>query len=169
MLRDKLEPKIDTVVEKRLCDPSFLSPIISSYMEQQTSNLEPSQEVVRDRLDALEKKRSRVLESFFDGAITKDERDSALEAVQAEVAAFTKITPLRRNPHLNQEHIIEAVSVFKEWQFLNHKQKRRLLDQLVPEIFVYQYNIRGLTLRFDGENASPWKRVKSPSVGQPVL
>jgi len=164
MLRDKLEPKIDTLVEQRLIEPSFLSPIIESYLDQH-SGLDPSQETINERLESLQKKRSRVLDSFFDGTITKKERDRALKAIQAEDAAFKKITPLKSKSFTSTQ-IIDVVSVFKEWPFLGRTHKRSLLDQLVPEIFIHRYHIKGLTLRIDGDKLNPSKTVKSRLAGQ---
>ena len=165
MLRDKLEPKIDTLVEQRLIEPSFLSPIIEGYLDRQTAGLNPSQEAVNERLESLKKKRSRVLDSFFDGTITKQERDRALKAIQAQDAAFNRIKPLK-SKSFTPEQIIDAVSVFKEWPFLGRTHKRSLLDQLVPEIFIHRYSIKGLTLRIDGDKLNRSKTVKSRLAGQ---
>jgi len=165
MLRDKLESKIDSVVEQHLTAPSFLSPIISSYLDRRASGLDPSQETINERLESLQKKRSRVLDSFFDGTITKEERDRALKAIQAEDAAFKKIKPLK-SKSFTPGQIIAAVSVFKEWPFLSRTHKRNLLDQLVPEIFIHRYNIKGLTLRIDGDKLNRSKTVRSRLAGQ---
>jgi len=168
MLRDRIEPKIDTVVESRLTDPAFLSPIIDSYLDQQTSGLDPSQETINARLESLKGKRSRVLDSFFEGTITREERDRVLLEIQQEAMAYRKISP-PDDRCLTQNQIMDAVSVFKEWPFLSRPQKRQLLDQLLPEIYCYIYEIKGLTLRLhspDGENVHPPKTVKSPLAGQ---
>ncbi len=167
MARDRLEPKVDSVVEKRLIEPSFLSPIICSYLERQTSSLDPSQKTINERLELLEKKRSRVLESFFDGAITKEERDHTLQAIEEEAVAFRRIRPLKsKSQSLTPDQILNTVSVFKEWSFLSRTHKRHLLDQLLPEIFVHRYSIQGLTLRIDGKNVNRSKTVKSRLAGQ---
>jgi len=168
MLRDRIEPKIDTVVESRLTDPSFLSPIIDSYFDQQTSGLDPSQETISARLESLKRKRSRVLDSFFEGTITREERDRVLQEIRKEAMAYRQITP-PDDHSLTQNQIIDAVSVFQEWSFLSRPQKRQLLDQLLPEIYCYIYEVKGLTLRLDrpdGENVNPLKTVKSPLAGQ---
>ena len=165
MLRDKLEPKIDTLMEQRLIEPSFLTPIIEDYLDRQTAGLDPSQEVVNERLESLKKKRSRVLDSFFDGTITKQERDRALKAIQAQDAAFNRIKPVK-SKSFTPAQIIDVVSVLKEWPFLGRTHKRRLLDQLVPEIFIHRYSIKGLTLRIDGDKLNRSKTVKSPLAGQ---
>jgi len=165
MLRNKLEPKIDSLVEKHLIEPSFLSPIIESYLDRQASGLDPSQETINERLESLQKKRSRVLDSFFDGTITKEERDRALRGIQEEDVAFKKITPLK-SKSFTPDQIMEAVSVFREWSFLDRTHKRRLLDQLVPEIYIHRYSIKGLTLRVDGDKLNRSKTVKSPLAGQ---
>jgi len=176
MRRDRIEPKIDSIVENRLTNPSFLSPIIDSYLyhiENQNA-LEPSLETITAKLESLDKKRSRVLDSFYEGAITKEERDRALQTIQEEIKAYRLIEP---PTSLAQDQISAAVvrttSVFKEWSFLSRAQKRQLLNQLLPEIFAYRYIIKGLTIRFsspnsslNGENAHPSKTVKSPLAGQ---
>ena len=74
-----------------------------------------------------------------------------------------------RNEVLTAEQILEIVAVFKEWSFLDRSHKRQLLDQLVPEIFVYRYDIRGLTLRISSNTYNPLKKAKSPLAGQHAL
>ena len=165
MLRDKLEPRIDEVIEGRLTDSTFLSPIIARYLQKPTTcHLDPNCESIRQQLQSLKQKRSRILESFFDGTIAKDERDEALACIRRQSDSLERITPLEKRKQTNWDDITEAVSVFSEWSFLSRNQKRRLLNRLVPEIFAHQYHINGLTLRIGGgESAHPWKRAKSRS------
>ena len=158
MLRDKIEPRIDAVLQQRLTDPSFLSPAISRYLEEQSqqSGLEANLDVVHGKMESLVRKRKRILESFFEGVISREKRNNALEKMQTEISALKRIQPLQKISNaLSKEQIVDLVSVFKQWSFLDRNQKRQLLDQLVPEIFVYRYNVKGLTLRFGGDIDNP--------------
>ena len=86
MLRDKLEPRIDSLIGEKLQDSTFLVQVLRDYQERLASSsaLESPgvdrAEVMR-KLDDLRAKKGRVLDAFFEGVIDRTRRDEALRDV----------------------------------------------------------------------------------------
>ena len=109
-------------------------------------------------------------EAFFEGTITKTERDRALKPLEQERAALSKVeTPKSTVQTFGPEEVLDVVSVFQEWSFLNRSDKRNLLSHLIPQIHVHRYTVNGLTLRFDGDTDNPSRKGRLRSAGRPEL
>jgi DNA invertase Pin-like site-specific DNA recombinase len=152
MLRRKLEPKLDFLLGEKLREPDFLSRVVDDFNEkaqrsQTTATVERAG--IERKLAALDAKRNRVLEAFFDGAIDKAERDSRIAQLDAEVSAFQKILLDSVPAHTettSEAEIEQALEPFAEWEFLEREDKRALLAALCPEISVEQYVIKSLKI-----------------------
>jgi Recombinase len=172
MLRDKLEPRIDAILTDRLTDMSFLLPLFEEYLASVSRNadLNSSQESIQKRLAFLGQKRLRILDSFHDGLTTKEERDAALRKIDLEVMSL-KTREITRSEHSDfpADQVAKVVSVFAEWRFLAREQKRSLLSRVLPEIYVYRYDVNKATLRLDCDSGSRSKTARSPSAGPPCL
>lgn len=154
MLRKKLEPKIDMLLSDRLLDPTFLEMLLDAYNESlQPEKAHPTvdQGAINAKLAALRNKRERVLDAFFEGVIDKGERDRRAGNVEKDIEAYQAILlesakPPVQKRELDLEGVLSVVEPFAEWEFLARQDKRALLQHLCPEIFVYQYGIKGLTI-----------------------
>ena len=160
MLRRKLEPKIDFLLGEKLREPDFLSRMVDEFNERaQKSATTGAAErpVIAKKIAALDAKRKRILEAFFDGAINKTERDTRVSQVDAEISAFQKILldTLSAVPDVRSEVEIEqALEPFAEWEFLEREDKRALLAGLCPEIQVERYTVKSLMIKLLTENRS---------------
>lgn len=146
MRRDILDSALDELFADRFTDVSFLSDIAARYEEVSASS-DTTQRV--DRLESqiisLQAKRSRVLDSFFDGVITKTERDAKLSALDRDLTQAQESLMRERLPvELNTDLLIEAFKVFTDWQYLKRDDKRRILSTVIPDIHVADYRVKGL-------------------------
>jgi hypothetical protein len=89
MLRKKLEPKIDHVLTSVLCRKDFLEQVVNGYNEKtETRDSDIDRAALTMQIAALREKRQRVLDTFFDGMINKQERDSRVQQVEKEIAGI---------------------------------------------------------------------------------
>ena len=76
MLRKKLEPKIDHVLADMLCKRSFLERVVNEHNERSEIPVPASDQAgLTANINALREKRQRVLDTFFEGIIDKQQRD----------------------------------------------------------------------------------------------
>ena len=157
MLRRKLEPKLDLLLGEKLREPAFLRRIVEQYNEQQV-HPNPSMKNEREltaRLEVLAGKRRRVLETFFEGVIDKEERDRRIGEIDRETKVFQdlamEVVPPVQSRSLDA--IQAALEPLAEWEFLEREDKRSLLRALCPEISVFQYMVKSLTLNLGTEPA----------------
>ncbi len=172
MLRYKLEPKIDELLGKRLCDPEFLNHAVEAYNQLSEGTHQPAnvnQATLRQKVETLRERRQRILEAFFDGVIRKEDRDRRFEEIDRELSVYEKllmesaVVPQQR-PVLDVKAVLAIIEPLAEWEYLSRDDKRLLLTELCPEISVYRYKIRDLTISVaSGYEASPEKKGTSPS------
>ncbi len=167
MLRKKLEPKIDFLFAEKVRETEFLSRLVDEFNVSIQSPSDPSireKATIEKKLIDLDAKRQRILETFFDGAIDKSERDSRLAKVDAELAAFRKLlldTVPARLGIKNRAEIEEVLEPFAEWEFLEREDKRSLLAAICPEIRVDRYVIKSLMLNLVGEGCNEVNHSKT--------
>lgn len=150
MLRAKLEPKLDVLLGEKLTEPLFLERLVASYNGESESvaSSRQNQLALAAKIDSLREKRRRVMESFFDGLISKDECTTRVEAIDRDLCAFDRLmadSSQRRAPTSVAE-IRAALEPFTEWEFLEPEDKRALLSILCPEISVFRYTIKTVAL-----------------------
>ena len=176
MLRKKLEPKIDFLLGEKLREPEFLSRVVDEFnarTQNTATTAAAERSVIEKRLAALEARRQRILEAFFDGAIDKSERDSRIAQLDAEVSAFEKILldTLPAVPDARSEAEIEqALEPFGEWEFLEREDKRALLAAVCPEIQIERYVVKSLVVQLVSggcNEVSQMRMVPSPSPAPP--
>ena len=159
MLRKKLEPQIDFLLGAKLSDPDFLGRIVDHYNEGLESEPAPptrDERAVAVKLSVLSEKRQRILETYFEGIITKDGRDRGIAEIDRERDAFSRllVEPVPRTQPQSTENIQAALEPLAEWEFLERKDKRLLLQAICPEISVFRYEIKGLTLNLTSARPS---------------
>lgn len=151
MRRKKLEPKLDILIGEKLREPEFIQRVVEEYNEIQEAKSAPvakSEQALRLKLDALTQKRQRVLEAFFEGVVTKEERDFKIAEIDRERNTFQSllIEPVPQTGQRSADEIQMALEPLVEWEFLEREDKRSLLQAICPEISVFQYTVKSVTV-----------------------
>lgn len=151
MLRKKLEPKLDQLFGEKLRDGDFLARVVDEYNENSAAKHKtaPSGEgALIAKVNALQERRRRVLEAFFDGVIAKEERERRMDKIDREIRTLQGLliesTTQVRPPSPGE--IRSALEPLVEWEFLERKDKRALLAVICPEITVFRYSVKSITL-----------------------
>jgi hypothetical protein len=102
------------------------------------------------QLESLQGKRKRILDGYFDGVITKEERATRIAAVEKEEKTIRDIAGRQTlAPDLSLETLVEAFAPFAEFDLLNREHKRRLLNTLTASVVAANYKIEGLWIGLD--------------------
>ena len=157
MGRERLEAVLDGLFADRLSDRRFLENCVS-FLQKRSIEEVSGHEMQRltDDIEAQQRKRTRVIDGFMDGVITREERNERLTAIDQVIRA-AKNTLTRQTLHtsLDADELIEAFAPLAEWEYWSREQKRQVLAALVPDIRVSDYNIESLGLSpglFSNEN-----------------
>jgi hypothetical protein len=162
MLRKKLEPKIDTLIGEQLQDSNFLAKVLRAYHQRLASLSSPESPgvdrvTILQKLDELRAKKDRVLETFFDGVIDRIRRDDALRKIEREIDSYNLLlgTPsLGPQPLIGLDAMLRVVEPLADWQFISREDRRALLRHLCPEICIYRYTVKSLTLNVGANSQS---------------
>ena len=156
MLRRKLEPKIDSLIGEKLQDSVFLARVLRDYADRLASCSQPEPPgleklTVVSKLDELRAKKGRVLDAFFDGVIDRAQRDWKLQEVDREIGSYNALLGTSSDcteppPFPNLDTMLQVIEPLADWGFLARDDRRTLLQQLCPEISVYRYTVKSLTL-----------------------
>jgi hypothetical protein len=146
MRRELLEPQLDLLFSARLTDPTLLRELVREHerrMEDPVSVAALTR--VETEIANLAAKRERVLSAFFDGVIAGSERDSHLAGIEAELKVnqglIAQHTPVE---HVTTEVLDSICWTFRDWEFLNVADKRRILASIGADIRVANSSIHGL-------------------------
>lgn len=152
MRRERLEASIDQLFAKRLTDRTFINQLVVEYRQNSDCTDRPRQvaRVQQHQID-LTQKRQRILEAYFENLIDRTERDRRLTAVERDLRFYKGLSPkaLPPSPELSAEDLAQVLGPFHEWEFLTRADKRQLLHALVPEIYVRDHRVVGLSLISD--------------------
>jgi hypothetical protein len=95
----------------------------------------------------LQRKRDRIVDSFVDGVLSREERDNRLLLINREIQiAQEMLMQERPSVPLDATLLTEALSPLADWRYWTRDQKRNLLAALVPDIRVADYEIESLGL-----------------------
>jgi len=163
MLRRKLEPKTDSLIGEKLQDSNFLAKILRDYEDRlvtasQRESPSIDQPAVMRKLDDLREKRDRVLDAYFEGVIDRAQRDQKLQNTDREINSYTALlsTPPPQPPPVpSLDAMLRVIEPLADWEFLARDDRRALLRQLCPEISIYQYRVKSLTLKVGTGTQSP--------------
>lgn len=147
MRRDKLEVTLDSLFADRLTNRTFLEELAAQFHNH--ADPTHTDHVVRldEQLHALRAKRDRVLSAFFDGVITREERDAQLSVIERDERVYGELlTQQAPQAEINASALAQAFAPFCEWKFLSRDHKRRLLSAITPEIHVDDYRVSGVTI-----------------------
>ncbi len=157
MLRSKLEGKIDELLGRKVLEPEFLERLADDYNDQivqsRTAALAKADErTLTTKLGALEEKRKRVLDGFFEGVIDGQERNRRLETIEHDRDAYQRMLmeAVLIPSELTGDDLEQVFEPLAEWEFLERDDKRALLTEICPVIGVFRYRISTISLNVKG-------------------
>ena len=166
----KLEPEIDDLLGRKLVNPDFLHLLVEHYNKSLgEAAFAPDALAIAGKLKQLREKKERVLEAFFEGMIDRAERDRRVQDVERELSVYQQLLlasgRTERQPALDLDVVSAIVQPFVEWEFLGREDRRALLAALCPEISVYRYEIKGISLNLaapagDGDKDSHMRMAR---------
>lgn len=154
MQRDRLESNLDDLFGVQLTSRDFLRSLVAELEKKYDAG------AIRCRIARLEsevvrlrQKRERVLDTFFEGVLTRSERDSRLAALDKQMK-FAEESLMRETPKptLSAREMASMFSPLFDWPVLERESKRKILSAIVPEIHVANYAVSGIAVAFPGSS-----------------
>jgi DNA invertase Pin-like site-specific DNA recombinase len=170
MQRDRLESHLDGIFGVQLTSRDFLNRLVSELEKKYDST------AIRCRIARLEnevgrlrQKRERVLDTFFEGVLTRAERDVRLASLDKQMKTaeenLMRETPM---PKLSAREMASAFSPLFDWPMLERESKRKILAATVPEIHVSNYVVSGIAVAIPGSSSDDETRTGTGSSPQPT-
>jgi len=153
MQRDRLEDKLDDVLGIQLTGREFLRQLIGELERKYDSATLRSRTAQLEReVGRLPKKREKVLDAFFEGVLTRAERDARIAALdqQMNLAEEMLTRERRETPTSSARDMALALSPLFDWPVLGRESKRRILAAVVSEIHVSNYVISRIAVNIPG-------------------
>lgn len=152
VLAGKVENKIDSVLCDRLRDKKAIKRIAEMYLsgaQRPTGVAGLDREASKALIAGLEAKRVRILDAFFEGAISKPERDKRLVAIDTELSGcndmLTKAIE-RPTAAVNAKQLAEVLRMFRGFRFLEREHKRRIMAATRARVFTSGYTVERIEL-----------------------
>lgn len=152
VLAAKIDDKITTVLSERLHTKDIVSQIAELYLSGQQEPLGVAGvdvEASKTLIASLEAKRSRILDAFFDGSISKPERDKRLKAVDVEMVGCNTMlvrAVARPMPKINVKQLTALLRVFVRFRSLSRDKKRSIMAATRARVFTSGYVIERIEL-----------------------
>lgn len=147
MNREIAERELDYLFAKRLTSRAVLNRLVKAMRRQRP---ETNAEKLADQLNALAQKRQRVLDYYFEGGISKAERDTRLAQIEkSEHVINDLLLKHKPNPNVNTDQLVDLFSVFTEFDLLQRQDKRALLGAISPNILISNYAVKGISFSLD--------------------
>lgn len=147
MLRERLEPELDHLLTKTLTDRAKLDKLVMAMKRERPA---ADSDKLSAQLDALEAKRQRVLDYYFEGGIGRTERDTRLAQIDKDRAIlFDLLLKHRPNPDVSTDQLFQVFEVFRNFDFLQRNEKRGMLGSISPDILLSNYNVKGIFVGLD--------------------
>jgi len=148
MGKEKLEAILGGLFSQCLSTPAFLERCIGE-LRRRFENDDSVNRVQRltSEIANSRQKRGRVIDSFLDGVLSREERDQRLAAIDGDIQIAQGMLRQERPPALLDRGVLtEVLAPLAEWDFWDREQKRSLLAALVPDIRVADYKVESLGL-----------------------
>lgn len=140
--RDRLEPILNSLLSIRLLSTDYAEKILRA-LKKQAPQCDASR--INSQLTSLSSKRQRILDSYFEGVLSSIERDTRLSDIEREKETLAGL--LRRNKPRTELTPTRLASLFRpfiRYPRLKRESKRKLLAALTTEIYVANYEVKGL-------------------------
>jgi site-specific DNA recombinase len=148
MAKERLEATLDQLFAAQLTSPAFLERCIAE-LQQRSENHDAALRLQRLKVDLenLRARRERTVDSYVEGAISRQDRDYRLISIDRDIRAYEhKLREEQPASTPDRATLVEAFSVLAQWEFWSREQKRTVLATLVPEIRVADYQLESLGL-----------------------
>jgi DNA invertase Pin-like site-specific DNA recombinase len=148
MQRDQLELKLDGIFSDQLTSRDFIKTLMEELEKKSNSGAIRSRVAsIESDVGKLRQKRVRVLDAFFEGVLTREERDTRLAALDKQMK-FSEGMLMQEvpKPRLSATEMASAFSPLFDWPVLGRENKRRILAATVPEIHVRDYAVSGIAV-----------------------
>jgi|SRR5581483_10462891 len=140
MKREILEDRLDTLLSKKFTSRKFIASCLD-YLRRQSDRKakEDDSERLEEAIARMSAKRTRILNTYFDGMLTLEERDTRLGAVDRDLSV-ARIQLMESNgeplPSTSSRELAELLKPLARWKSYSYAQKRRVLAQFSPDIRV---------------------------------
>jgi len=109
------------------------------------------------QIKALREKRGRVIETYLEGVISREDRDRILSTIDRELKADQDILMHETSgKSFNLADLIEAFAPLADFTYWTRDQKRSVLAAITPNIRCADYKIESLGINpaiFSSENS----------------
>jgi DNA invertase Pin-like site-specific DNA recombinase len=152
VLAGKLDAKIQTVLAERLQEKKLVKQVAEMYLSgaQQAAGVAPvNVEASKALIASLEAKRARVLDAYFEGAISKPERDKRLAAIDMELTGCNRVIEgaiKKQAPTMTAKQLAALLEVFAAFRFLERDQKRSIMAAARARVFTSGYVVEKVEL-----------------------
>jgi hypothetical protein len=152
MRRERLEEQLDFLLAMRLTDEAFLHGVLADFDKRRKQTGSQSRVArLQAEITRLREKRQRVMDSYFEGVITREDRDKRLADVDRDLKlaqdALLRETPVQG---LKPQELRGLFKPFVQWRLLKREDKRRILAAVVPEIHVADYKVSAVVMQLPG-------------------
>ncbi len=157
MSRERLEGALDAMFGGKLTDPEFVEKCVRDLQQRNETNQSAATiQRLTTEITSLRARRSRVVDSFVDGTIDREERDRRAAVCDRDLQRAQEAL-LGQTPAdgLDTRSLVDTFAPLAEWEYWSRDQKRTVLATLVPDIRVADYKIESLGLNpsfFSNEN-----------------
>jgi DNA invertase Pin-like site-specific DNA recombinase len=149
MRRERIETHLDGIFAARLTDRGFLRELVDEFdVRAKGKGSEKKIARLQTQLSKLEEKRQRILDGYFEGMISRDDRESRLTIVDRDrgLVAGALDDEVPAHPGISVEQLVALFRPLFTWKTLHVESKRRILFSLVPQIRVANYVVAGMSL-----------------------
>lgn len=135
-----MESRIDSLVGGEMSDPAFLRRLarrLQSVQENSTRTLRIQQLEMEQK--SLERKRSRVIDMFMEGDISKEDRAERLSKISEQLGTVAEeLTRLQASAPagVTLEQLVSMFQVFAGWVTYTAEDRRKLLSLYLPRMRV---------------------------------
>lgn len=159
LLTKHMDLNLDQAITEKLLDPGVLAPAIEAYNESRAARwrgIAPDTSAIGETVEELRRRRARVIESFIDGVIDREERDNRIRAIDGELHTLEAMTASASAapPAVELQDVMALVSLFAEWQFLDRPAKRELIEAAGFRFYASDYEVKGVLLPGDDDAGS---------------
>jgi len=133
-----MEEKVETLLTEQMTDPAFLRRLLMRLKANDADSKRASQvQHLKAERASLEKKRSRVIDMYVDGEISKDERSDRLARVAMNLGRVNEeLARLDSTPVMTENQLVEMFRVFASFDTLPKEDRRKLLSLYIPRMRV---------------------------------
>jgi hypothetical protein len=141
MDRERLEAELDGVLSRKLTDPKFVARCLAQLRREAKARAGAEDvEQLEAATARLAAKRTRILDTYLEGVLTAEERDSRLAVVDRDLTAtrarLAKIEAAAAPPAMTPDLLLKTLAPLAEWETWSFAQKRRVLGVLAPTILI---------------------------------